>query len=392
MDTTLLKCVRGAGFRLRAAFRVEQKHRPLRFRLMSIFRIFSMVPIMPIFIGNEKRLYVHGKPRPNSKTGNMFQELEAAGVQMDRVFVDQTKSPFIVIKLVRLLLRLPAVFVILFRIRHRRRTDVVDLTIILAREIVRQKLRGLPYLHPLIVSDLSPSMHILWSAATAEGNRAIWWQDDFHHFKDIPYPLSAAAVLNLNGYLEVKKRSPNVKISLRKAQAPKPIPKIPLNPVLGVATNASFIGDLTQQQKIKSICKRLSAETVWLRLHPNSSLAEAEFSGTGIKICSRLESMQEFSRKIDLCLVGNSASMIWILLNGIPVLHCCGLDDNEYDLYGYVESGFVLGECDLDTLSIAAINDFYSLNNERYEKFKDYVTNANVPEERSLSDLAGIMK
>jgi len=77
-------------------------------------------------------------------------------------------------------------------------------------------------------------------AAAAEGNRAIWWQDDSHYHQPLPYAIRSAAVLNEPGLAVVRHKGTAQVIAKRPTKAPLPIRPIPKSPVVGMATNASF--------------------------------------------------------------------------------------------------------------------------------------------------------
>jgi hypothetical protein len=236
---------------------------------------------------------------------------------------------------------------------------------------------------PIVISDVSPLLNMLWCAADREGNRAVWWQDDFHHYnwwQDIshhgtwlPYDFRATALLNEPGYMTAVNRNPGALFVARPTEPPLPLRKIPEKPVVGVATNASFRAGQTELGFLKALAASMGVETLQLRLHPNSRLTQSDFHGAPITVAPSDESMKDFAPRIDVALVGNSASQIWLLRNGVPVVHVAGMDPHGFDLYGYCKQGFVFGERSTEQLSIKKLNEFYQ-NKNHYEILCRYTT------------------
>lgn len=343
---------------------------------------------MPLHLPKKARVYIHGGASAASKNGIALRELRLAGVPLDLITIENPQTLPFFVKIIRILLRLPRALIILRKIsKRRRKLDLIDYRIIIARELCRTSLRFRPLLSPLIVSDVSPILNILWSAASSEGNRAVWWQDDFHHFKPLPYDIRGAAVLNLPGLHCVKKRSNVATAAVRVNKKPMRVQRITTKPVVGIAVNNWFTASTNQINQLNSIRKKLKSDWVHLRLHPNTSLNEKyEIERPGLKLSDSNESMEDFAARIDLCIVGNSASQISLLKNGIPVVHMPGLDTHGYDLYRYVSSGLVMGCKDTLRLSIKQINNFYD-KIENYQKLVDYVSLDEEAGDISLYDL-----
>lgn len=374
MNTTLLSCLRLAGDRLRPALVIEQKKRPIWCKFLNPLRIFIGLSILPLVIDRQKRVYLHGSASITSKSGIALRELIEAGVPQKVIYINNNAKISLPTKALRIICRFPAAVIILWRLRKRlRKLDSIDCRLLLAREVVRVKLYSRPLFAPLIISDVSPDLNVLWSAAASVGNRALWWQDDFHHGGPLPYDIQGGVVLNASGLDAVRCRSDKAGIAVRRGREPVPIKKIAKMPIVGVATNNSFIASDEQVDRLASIARHLGINSVELRLHPNSSVAVSCISNPSIRICDRNETMAEFSKRIDLCIVGNSASQIWLVKNGVPVVHISGLDTNGYDLYGYVSKGLVLGLRQDDLLNIDRVETFYVCNKETHlTKMKDY--------------------
>lgn len=368
MNTSLLSCLRGADERLRRSLREEKRRRPLRFQLVRPFRVFSALTVMPLLWPRSAVFYLPSYPRPNTKYAAVFNELVNAGVPRSAFWYPPEAGNAPWSRLVRVLVRLPWALLFLLNLRRRvRRLDMVDVAVVLGRESFRRTLRKRHSVMPVIISDVGPTLHMLWSAAATEGNRAIWWQDDFHHQARLPYGIRAAAVLNEPGFAVAKMAGTTQLIARRPTPEPLPVREIPWNPKVGLATNARFGADAAQIQRLADIASYLTTECLHLRLHPNSTLNAADLMNLPVQLAPSTEPMDSFASRIDLAVVGNSASQLWLVRHGVPVVHIAGLDARGYDLYGYVARGFVYGCQDLSQLSLAAVRSFYSDVNRRFE-------------------------
>ena len=262
---------------------------------------------------------------------------------------------------VRLFFRLPqALFFLFFVVRRVPDLDCIDLQILLGREVFRDFLHHHPMVKPIIISDVSPGLHMLWSAATIAGCGALWWQDDYHHIESLTYPVLAAAVLNHGGYEAVLYSSPSAVIVQRPSIPLKPIRQIPDHPRVGIATNAFFIANQDQRLILDHIRKALNVSILYVRLHPNSKLVSADFSEHWIRIAPFDESLEQFALNIDIAVVGNSAVQLRLICEGVPVLHISGLDPHGYDLYGYCKRGFIYGSETIGTNILSEVSRHYS--------------------------------
>lgn len=387
MDTSLLSCLRLAGVRLRPALKAEKKKRPLRFHLLNPIRLFADLSIMPLYLSKKARVYIHGGASDASKNGIAMRELTSAGVPRDLIIIENPQTLSLFAKTIRILFRLTIALIILKKISKRsKKLDFVDYRIILAREMCRIAFRFRPLLSPLIISDVSPTLNILWSASSSEGNRAVWWQDDFHHFKPLPYDIRGAALLNLPGLNCVKKRSNVATAAVRVNKKPMRVQRITQRPIVGIAVNNWFTASTDQINQLISIQEKLKTNSLHLRLHPNTTLKKSDLERPGLKLCDQNESMANFAARIDICIVGNSASQIWLLKNGVPVVHMPGLDTLGFDRYRYVSSGLVFGCEDTQHLMIDWINDFYE-KKSNFQNLVDYTSLDGNSGDISLYDL-----
>lgn len=364
-----------AAARVRPAEARERLNPPWRWRLFSPIRLLRPLTEFPLSRLRGKHFYLHGQPRPNSKTAAVVHDLKRAGIENFVLAHHTVFDKSALIKSIRLIIRLPwAVGFVLVTFKRCRRLDRVHRQILLNYAFARRWLRNRPDLMPIIISDVSPSRHALWAAAATEGNRAIWWQDDFHHHWPLSYTICGAAVLNEAGFAVAKAKEPASVIAKRPTKLPSSVGPIPNKPVVGMATNVSFSVGQNEIASLKSLAATLQAEVIHLRLHPNSHLTAMDFYGAPVKLASSDEPMDRFAARIDLALVGNSAAQLWLIRNGVPVIHVSGFDQQGYDCYGYVKRGLVYGSKSIDQIQVSDVVRFYKDPDELLEKVTEYTT------------------
>ena len=238
--------------------------------------------------------------------------------------------------------------------------DCIDLQILLGREVFRHLLHRYPMVKPIIISDVSPDLHMLWSAATVAGCGALWWQDDFHHIHPLPYSVTTAAVLNQGGYEAVLNSSTSAMIVYRPKVTLKPFRPIPAHPKVGIAINNSFMATKEQRKYLEQIRQEFGVNGLYVRLHPNSKLLPADFPEHWITIAPFDESLEQFALNIDIAVVGNSAVQLRLVCEGVPVLHIPGLDDNGYDMYQYSLKGFTFGIENIGANILSDLSNFFN--------------------------------
>jgi len=373
VDVGILSCLRGAGERLRPAVEIQRLRRPLREIVMSKLRVFSQLTQIPLVLSEEIRFYLPSYPSPNSKAEAVVNELCAVGVSRRIIWIPEQSQLISVIHFVRLLYRLPWALVFLLMVVRRAPTlDCIDLQIILGREVFRQLLLRYSLVKPIIISDVSPDLHMLWSAASVAGSGALWWQDDYHHNESLPYPVVAAAVLNQGGYDAVLHSCSSAVIVQRPSMPRKPIRPIPKYPRVGIATNIFFVASQEQCVLLAQIRQTFGVAVVYIRLHPNSKLISGDFSDPWITIAPFDESIEQFASKIDIVIVGNSAVQLRLVCEGLPVLHISGLDPLGFDQYGYCQKGIIYGDRNLSSNILDDITNHFK-NHEVQVRLADYV-------------------
>jgi hypothetical protein len=364
----------------------------LRFRILEPLRLLEPLAMLPLFWPRHARFVLLSYPQPNSKAAAAHDELVAAGIPRDAIWHPPLGGDRLAVRSLRILARLPWAIGTLARLRQRlRRRDHIDARIILGRESFRRTLRTNPHLTPLIISDVSPTLNTLWSAAAAEGNRALWWQDDFHHHARLPYDVRAAAVLNEAGLQAARQRGTAAIIARRPTEPPVPLRRVPRAPTVGVATNASFATTEAQRTLLATVAAKLGVDQLQLRLHPTRRQPASAFRDWPVELAPADEPMDAFAARVGLVVVGNTAAQIWLLRKGAPVLHISGLDTLGYDRYGYARQGFVLGIEELDTLSLDRVAAFYESDPSLPTRIREYTTVDASRGVSELSELASLM-
>ena len=388
MNIGIVSCLRGAGERLRPAIERQKLRHPHREIIMSKVRVLVPLAKIPLSLAKNIRFYLDSYPHPNSKVAAVVNELCAAGISRSMIWTPGPSQNYTVVSFVRLLYRLPCALIYLFiMVRRAPFLDCIDLQIILGREVFRHLLHRYPMVKPIIISDVSPDLHMLWSAASVAGCGALWWQDDYHHIESLPYPVSLAAVLNQGGYEAVLYSCPSAVIVRRPSIPLKPIRPIPEYPRVGIATNTLFVASQEQRDLLAQIRQGLGVAVLYIRLHPNSKLGSVDFSDPSISIASFDESLEQFASKIDIAIVGNSAVQLRLVCEGLPVLHISGLDPLGFDLYGYCQRGITYGDRTLGNNILSDITNFFN-DPELQVRLSDYV---GVRHDVKLEELSKIM-
>jgi len=362
MDVSFLRCLRLAEERLRPA--VASRVDPGGFRRGLRRSLFSLRPLaeIPLSLSRTTKFYLPDWPRPNSKAAAVVKELVESTLPADALWYHRDSTDAIWRQGGRLLWRLPLYLPLLLRSqRPGTRLDRIGKRILMGWVVRRRLLKRHPGVAPIIISDLSPGLHMLWSAALREGNPVLWWQDDYHHARPLPQPVTAAAVLNEGGWNAVAGSCPSgVLIVRRPSRGISRIRPFPKRLLVGLATNASFGRVNSDFAILEEIRNKLDVSRLHLRLHPNSSLSQNDFDDAQIWVAPLDETIAEFAQRVDLGIVGNSAVQLKLLCEGLPVVHLGGLDQSNFDTYGYVKQGLLPGFRAVDDLSLKKIRDTYA--------------------------------
>jgi hypothetical protein len=110
-----------------------------------------------------------------------------------------------------------------------------------------------------------------------------------------------------------------------------------------------FLSKSTQVSKvlkcISIVSNRYVCKKIMVRMHPNRPLSKAErmylAKNELVLICGESK-IEEDIESCDLIIAGNSTSHLDVLLQGRVSLYYRGLEESEYDRYGYVKEGLVL--------------------------------------------------
>ncbi|MCH7412066.1 hypothetical protein MM213_01115 [Belliella sp. R4-6] len=367
MDTHLLIAIRLSKKRLLPAIEKRIRSKPSREFIMRWARVFSPLKDIPISINHDKRFFLDAFASPNSKALSVVKEFENAEILNQELFTKEQKTSSLILS-ARLVYYTLLALPVLLRVFKNRKSllNEVDLQVIIGYASYKLFLKNNKKIIPIIISDITPTAHMLWAAVVSLKREVFWWQDDHHHYNGFsdenyfPYTSTYAAVLNQKGLETVLEKSPNARIFYRDQTVVKPLREIPNNPRVGIATNAFFEATPEQIELLKQVKKKLNIELLKIRLHPNSKLSENSFPAALLRIAPKNESIESFSDSVDIAIVGNSAVQLRLLCEGLPVIHISGLDIHGYDNYKYCQNGFCFGLEGLSFLDLNALQKFYT--------------------------------
>lgn len=320
-------------------------------------RLFSLVSGLPLYVPSRARVYFDHIGPPVGKFGIAQSELLAAGLCRSRIHVGNGRRAG-VWRLLRLLVRLPRAAITLLGLRwqHKRWPRLETLTVLLGLDVARRFLRRHPGLQPLIISDMSPQLIVL---ASADGARAIWWQDDYHHLPE-PLVFTDAVVLTAGAAEQFRQMVPAGGCYRRSGQRPVPLPTVHPPRYVGVAVNGFFNASDEQLQILDGLRRLLGVTQLQLRLHPAASLTAAVLP-EWLAAAAPDEPLEEFAQRVELVVCGDSAVQLRLLALGRPVVHVAGLDTyGGYDFYGYVRDGIVCGCPQPGPGLLERVRDFYA--------------------------------
>jgi hypothetical protein len=367
LNTLLYSAIYNSKKRLAPAITKQEAANPLKEKIFKYLRVLSPLSVIPIKINPDYRFFLDGGISINSKSGTVYRELVSSGISKNQIWHRGTNRKTLLSGYLIILIRLPWLLgFFLKNLKSLKGLDLISLQVFVGYAAYKQFFRKHKNLVPIIISDLSPSFLMQWSGALAAGNKILWWQDDYHHFKGFseenyfPYKCDFAAILNQYGLETVRSRSPKVKVYLRHKTHTKAFKSVISTPRLGVAVNASFTATRHQIKILDQLKQQLNLNYVYVRLHPTSKLCSDDFKEDWIRIAPKQETLEDYINKVDVVIVGNSAVQLKLLCEGLPVIHISGLDRFEFDLYGYCELGFSYGiQKDIGKFSWAEVQEFY---------------------------------
>lgn len=375
----------------------QRNEQPIREILMKWLRVISPLMEVPVTLGESYQYFLDAYPKPNSKAFAIVNELSHRENILGKIW---TKGPTLSYfsKLHRLVWHLPAVLPVLIYIFYNgKKFRSVELQVIVGYSLYKNFLKKHQALIPIIISDITPTAHMLWAAAISLKRDIFWWQDDYHHIDGfssenyLPHPCTIAAVLNQGGLDTVLKKNSLARIYFRPQTKVVPFKSIPFTPRVGIATNAFFEANADQIKLLKKIQESLGINFFKIRLHPNSKLTSKSFPEDLIVLAAGDETIEEFSNSIDVAIVGNSAVQLKLLCTGLPVVHIAGLDKHGFDVYGYCEKGFCFG---LDRVEALKLEDLIQVYNspDIAELLYNYVNVRNRKDLYSLDKTSHLFK
>ena len=393
MLSYLLTTIRKSRIRIIPALENRYKRNSVLEGIYQRLRVFSVLKQIPIYINKDKTFYLNGFPFPNSFAQSVVDGLNDAGISSVKIY-----TPKRIISNIKIFSRLSfyslSILPVLFKIirKKKSRLDLVDLQVLIGFAGYKVFLKNNQNIVPIIISDVSPDLHMIWAAAVSLKREVMFWQIDYYYYNGpefesmVPFPCTHAAVLNQKGLEIVLNQAPNAKIYLLKQTPLIPLKPIPENPEIGLATNAFFTGSPSQIELLNQIKKQFKISTIRLRLHPRSELSSNSFPDGLVTIAPRVETMEDFAKSVDLAIVGNSAVQLNLLCSGLPVVHISGFDPHGFDAYGYCQEGFTFGVNDINLLDVKQIERFYA-NPLWANKLFEYVNIKDLARCRPLSEL-----
>lgn len=391
MNSNLYICIRESNKRLKKAIQKQESLFPVKEAWMKYVRVLTPLSEIPLFLSSRYEWYLDGVINNSSKSGAVYSELIDAGIKQDSIWHKGLSRSTTLVKIFRVVSRLYLVLGLLsFRFKQLQRLDLASIQVIIGYTLYKKFFKNHPSIKPIIISDISPFLHMQWVSALAIGRRVMWWQNDYHHFEGfseenyLPYPCDYAAVLNDYGLRTVLERSPEAHIMARPRISIQPLKKYVESPLIGFASNVLFNASEKQIQYLSQIRERLKINSFLCRLHPNAKLNEPSKLAGWLKIAPREQSLEAYATEIDMALVGNSAVQLKLLCMGVPVIHVPGFDDFGYDLYKYCQNGFIYGQEQIEELNLEAIYKFYQ-RPEFEKKLRAYVgVSAEIPSLEAL--------
>jgi hypothetical protein len=367
LDVNLLRAIRLSRKRIIPAVDRQAGLSPQKEKLMRYLRVLTPLAQVPISIDHKYRWYLDGTIDANSKTGAAFKELATAGIDADTIWYKELACVNIFKRVNRIALRLPRLFILLLiRFRTIKNLDLVALQVLVGYIGYRSFFKKYQNLKAIIISDISPYLHMQWIAALAEGNKVMWWQDDYHHYNGfsddnyLPYQCHYAAVLNEFGLKTVKENNIYAQTARRSYTVVKTLREIGDESKVGIATNVLFQASPAQIETMQKVKEFLNVSDLYLRLHPNSQLHNSRDLPKWLKVASKSETLTEFAKKVDVAIVGNTSAQLKLLCLGVPVVHLNIFDHFGYDLYQYCRLGFSFGVREIDSLSMESVKLFYT--------------------------------
>lgn len=367
MDVNLLRAIRLSKLRIEPTIKRQASKAPLREKYMRYLRVLTPLAEIPYSLPNKFKWYLNGSIDRNSKTGAVYYELIEVGVEPSSIWHKELNQKPVFKKFIWSFRRLYLVLgILIYRFKQLQKLDLASLQVVIGYMAYKSFFKSHPSLKPIIISDISPLLHMQWAGALAVSRQVIWWQDDYHHFEGFseenysPYECGFAAVLNEYGYQTVKKKSPKAKVFRRKQTKVSPLREVPNPPKVGLATNVLFQATPSELEEVQNLKKRLKLKKILLRLHPNSKLHHTKSLPQWIDVAEKSETLEEFAQRVDLVVVGNTAAQLKLLCLGVPVIHVNLFDSFGFDLYQYCRLGISYGVENPYKVNLEDVCKFYS--------------------------------
>jgi hypothetical protein len=196
LNNYLLIAIKESKKRLYPAIQRQKSLHPHREKVISLVRVLSPLINIPFKLNSKYLLFIDGRIIRNTKTGTAYYEISDVSIPKQHIWHRDVKPNFLIVKMIRIIFRLPWILGLFIRhFKIIKRWDLMAIQVFIGYEAYKTFFKKHPNLIPVIISDVSPTLHMQWSGALAAGNKIMWWQDDYHHFKAFlqktTYPINA---------------------------------------------------------------------------------------------------------------------------------------------------------------------------------------------------------
>jgi len=136
---------------------------------------------------------------------------------------------------------------------------------------------------------------------------------------------------------------------------------------------------------INMLTRRYGFGNISVRPHPGTSVEK--LSGLkGADVSDWREALHDYFERTDLVFAVNTNASIDAVLHGVPVVYAGGLDPYDYDLHGFVESGYIFPFSD-DVTFPDSVNRFYKSDLFKKSGIREMFTDDVFPERKFIRNI-----
>lgn len=223
-----------------------------------------------------------------------------------------------------------------------------------------------------IVSDLGARRIAFARAAQKSGAAIIYYQYVPHHNFRPPFHVDHGICIN---NLLAERLKQNADSTVINRVVFKGVPEdlkfqpVPKDPVVGIATNV-FPHSTSINEAAAQLREQFGGMRILYKPHPRNT--DHDIHDIQCEIFDKDASAEAFAERIDLCICGDTTTVLRVLLCGTPCLYLPSLDGRRRDRYGYVKGAAVLGAEAVEDVSVEDINGFYCAS-ESLGKIQHYM-------------------